>query len=761
MTSTTKLVSFYSGDRDVSAWPGCNEYAVSIPSTQHVTSVKLASFEMTSSTDAPILGDRDTLHIHEGCIIGSAPQSTDDGILYENQLVVTCTHSGAISGNAGVISGNAGVISGNAGASSRATVTIPSYSNKCSYTRSSEDDEVLVTCDAPHGLYAGVSANVILIHAPFPDDDIVEIASTIGGLDADVEIVDDVSFTIKHAFSAEDDPANLPSRGILHAEEPSFKALADQINKVARRSNVDLRVAYSDGVFNFIVAHGRPCESVSLTCTGGGPSLFEGNNPRGIGFSLGLCTSVVSTATAPVVSKILKSQRNDGRHWALTPDERPLGHISVHVDMDPRATQGDVVALTSVLSRALTYKLNVYNGGIGTDFPFQINVVGETGEMSPVSLSIGRCGVRAMGERIGSMLASTVGGTWLCEHDVQKHVWSFRSSKKFSFHFDDVECFRAAEYFGFDPHGVYYSDGDNTIVSSSPRNDVQMHSAFPRYSTLNDAVSEHEENQFEVRELRHEYNVRSLEDGRFVMRATRPASMVCSITSGVYNDADGLYTVTAEGSRPVYFQAGQFVHVSKPWVLATAMPKESVCCEVVSVGHGSSSMKLRVHGKLLKTIFGDDEGVVNFPVQCVVYLIARPKFSILGRGAPRSIHEFLGIGSDVDALEVSSVHTGRFDESVIELSPGLLVCIDANGGARQPLREETIVTRGGNTTSCLVRIPSKANRLVHVNTIGLQEIPMGDAHVNSVRVSLKDDRGRLSQKCGDHMITLLITYKIG
>lgn len=747
MSSITKLISFHSGDRDVSAWPGCNDYIVNIPITRHVQSVKLASFEMTSPTDAPILGDCDTLHLHEGCIIGSAPQSTGDGILFENQLVVTCTHSD--------------VSTGSARASSQATVTIPSYSNTCSYTRATENDEVLVTCDAPHGLYADVSANVLLIHAPFPDDDVVEIASIAGGLDADVEIVDDFSFTIKHVFSTADDRANLPSHGVLHAEEPSFTALVDQLNDGARRSGVDLRVAYSDGVFNFSVAHGRSCESVSLTCTGGGPGLCKGNNPRGIGFSLGLCTSAASTATAPVVSKILKSQRGDGRHWALNCEDQPLGTISVRADMDPRATQGDVVALTSALSRALTYKLNVYNGGIGAEFPFQINVVGESGEMSPVSLSIGRCGVRAMGERLGGLLTSTVGGTWMCEYNVQERRWSFRSSKEFSFHFDEVECFRAAEYFGFNPHGVYYSDGDNTIVSSSPRNDVKTHSAFPRYSTLNDIRSAHEENPLEIHEPRFEYNVRSLEDGRIVVRATRPASVACSITGGLYNDASGLYTITIEGTRPMYFQAGQLVHLSKPWVLSTALPKESVCGEVVSVGHGSSSMKLRVHGKLLKSIFGDEFNVVKFPKQCVVYLFARPKFSILGRGTPRSLHGFLGIGRDVDLLVVSSVHIGRFDDSLLKTNPGLLVCIDTNGGARQPLGEETIVTRGGSTTSCLLRIPSRANRIVHVNTLGSQEILTNDARVDFIRVTLKDDCGRLCAKCGDHTITLIITYTVG
>ena len=90
-------VSFGSQDRNREAWNDTNNYQIDIPKFKYVSAIKLSSFEMPQisqyTTESSV---DDTLHVHEGCIIGCANDTSimlDQGSLFsslhENQVMVS------------------------------------------------------------------------------------------------------------------------------------------------------------------------------------------------------------------------------------------------------------------------------------------------------------------------------------------------------------------------------------------------------------------------------------------------------------------------------------------------------------------------------------------------------------------------------------------------------------------------------------------------------------------------------------------------
>lgn len=102
-TSQTFL-ALSSTDRDKLTWPTASEYNLSIPRLTGVSSIRLGSFEMQAAPDYTVEKDvSDELHVHEGCVVGSAEDTTAtlDGqsprsSLYENEAVLYWRSSGGI-----------------------------------------------------------------------------------------------------------------------------------------------------------------------------------------------------------------------------------------------------------------------------------------------------------------------------------------------------------------------------------------------------------------------------------------------------------------------------------------------------------------------------------------------------------------------------------------------------------------------------------------------------------------------------------------
>lgn len=143
MTSV-QAITFSSKDRNFSAQSSSADYEVDVPAVSHVSEVRLGSLELGHPTQYTIEKDvNDTIHLHEGFVIGHAVQ----GVVYENELRVT----------------DCGV---------ETSVFIPSHDNVAQLTISnlaSGRADVLVTTDAPHGLFSGgnsASARIMLLCSP-------------------------------------------------------------------------------------------------------------------------------------------------------------------------------------------------------------------------------------------------------------------------------------------------------------------------------------------------------------------------------------------------------------------------------------------------------------------------------------------------------------------------------------------------------------------------------------------------------------------
>ena len=739
------FLNFQSQDRDQKVWPETNKYQIDIPKFNGVTTIKLASFEMPSMPKYTIESEKnDTLHLHEGCIIGCAkdfsakldPNSTSL-FLYENQLLFTYCENDVYF---------------------EKVISIPSYDNACKIDFNSSPSDgnavrVTITSVAPHGLHPNYRGIAWLLNGPFEN----EMISDEAGLKSNVTIIDNNSFEID-VVSLTSSPNT--SMCTMHAKEPSFQELAEQITNYCRYLNTNLVCLFNNGVFQFKYVSVNPASKVSLYY-----SYNRGDasgNPRGLGFSIGCPRNLFANANA--INWTCESNTPE-----TTEIKFPAGIIDI-------STMGNLLGerLNSLnLSYSVPHGSNALHMGV-TDY---------LGSTHSVYIPVGKYSVVSFKSHLEAELASKCGGSWTLTYANRR--WVINSTADFVLHFStSAESNSAwskqsgapssansvnilARYLGFVPNCSYYSK--NKCLTSVENSSLAVLMKYPRRSKINDntVVSMiQNENAESCRNLQNTYVIGSRDPPtrKIGFGCRRNQTLSCSITSSsLYTgsgsdalsnaDSGAVYYLTVQPSSsydvtpPLFFEVGCFVNISN------ATTSTTVTAQVVSLGTDAMTATIALQKDLAVKCFNDLEST-SYPISVNVFPFHVPRFSLHGSNRKHTIKQRIGLLEDVDISDFQDL-SGTWN---VDHEPAILLKINAIGAV--PNSQSTSLIQSSNVvSSCLARISIRSSGVTHINSMGSQELNFSSQNISKLQVELLNNDGTPyeSHKL-NHNISLIIQY---
>tara|TARA_B100001113_G_scaffold342009_1_gene327738 strand:- start:111 stop:2402 length:2292 start_codon:yes stop_codon:yes gene_type:complete len=749
------FLSFQSQDRDDHTWPNTNKYQINIPKFHGVTSLKLASFEMASMPQYTIEEDtNDLLYLHDGCIIGcseddSVPLDSNSTLnkLYENQLLVSFYKDNSYN---------------------ESTITIPSYDNvsKIEFsTAPSIDSSVQITVNtiSPHGLHSNLTGcRVWLTCGPFED---VLVASESGMADH-VSIINSTSFSITVTSKTnvfEDTIA------ILHCEEISFRTLSLLMNSYPLdNSLIKMTTSFSKGCFNFQVASNHALDKVRLNYSG---NRFELNgNPRGLGFSIGCPNGYFTSKSTAKTTWVLKAKCPE-----VTELKFPEGIL-------------DISSMGSLLSERLNSLNLTHSVDLGMN-AFQFGVTTHLGITIAIRIPCGKYSILSLTSAVELKLAAATGSTWNLTYDNNTQKFKITSSDDFTFHFgasaeinsgwytstgapsNNNATVLMARYLGFVPNCSYYSI--NKTLESVVKSSFPMYQKYPRYSKLNDPrvpSMSHTESTSSTRLQKYNYVVGSRDPPtrKIGIGCRHTSCITCSLTNAVLDassgssyldnaDAGAMYSITLQSSGytftpPFAQQVGTFVKLSN------TSTSRSATAQVASVGTDSSTITLLVHKDIAEYVFNISSATLPITT-CNLVNFGIPQFSLLAEDGSKfrkgSISQRIGLMSDTFDIGGFSELQGSWN---VEHPPSLLLKIEAIGSqtTNQP---SSMVQANNNITSCLARIMIRSNGVVHVNSMGPQEINFSKNNIDKLQIELLNNDGTPYESHQlNHNISLVVTY---
>jgi len=144
---------------------------------------------------------------------------------------------------------------------------------------------------------------------------------------------------------------------------------------------------------------------------------------------------------------------------------------------------------------------------------------------------------------------------------------------------------------------------------------------------------------------------------------------------------------------------------------------------------------------------------------CNIMNFGIPEFSLLAEDGLQyrksSINQRIGLMSDTFDIGGFSELQGSWN---VEHPPSLLLKIEAIGSqtTNQP---SSMVQANNNITSCLARIMIRSNGVVHVNSMGPQEINFSKNNIDKLQIELLNNDGSPYESHElNHNISLVVTY---
>jgi len=218
-----------------------------------------------------------------------------------------------------------------------------------------------------------------------------------------------------------------------------------------------------------------------------------------------------------------------------------------------------------------------------------------------------------------------------------------------------------------------------------------------------------------------------------------------------------MYSLTLQPSGytfapPFAQQVGTFVR------LANTSTLRSGTAQVASVGTDSSTITLIMHKETAENIFAISSA--SLPITtCNIMNFGIPEFSLLAEDGLQyrksSINQRIGLMSDTFDIGGFSELQGSWN---VEHPPSLLLKIEAIGSqtTNQP---SSMVQANNNITSCLARIMIRSNGVVHVNSMGPQEINFSKNNIDKLQIELLNNDGSPYESHElNHNISLVVTY---
>lgn len=746
--SMQTFLSFQSQDRDHKVWPETNKYQIDIPKFSGVSSIKLASFEMPSMPKYTIESEKnDKLHLHEGCIIGCAQDSSISldinssvSIFYENQLLFSYYDDN--------------------NNYSEHLLAIPAYDNTCKVEFATDPSsdflaQITVTSVAPHGLYSGYRGIVWLLNGPFEN----QIISDENGLTSTVTIIDNHSLTVDVTALTSSNNATICT---MHAVEPSFKNLGQQITTYCRYLNINLACTFTNGIFQFKYVSINPITRASLKYSYNRGDIS--GNPRGLGFSIG----------AP--QNLLKSMNNNRICWISESNLPETTEITFPGGIVDISTMGNLLGerLNCLnLSYSLAHGSNALHMG----------VTNHLGLTKALQLPVGKYSILSFKSQMESLLTSKLGGTWTLTYSNRK--WVINSTADFTFHFStSAESSSSwstasgapaasnsvnimARYLGFVPNCSYYST--NKSLSSVENSSIPQFVKYPRYSKINDnSVPSmiQTENSESHRNLQNTYIVGSRDPPtrKIGFGCRRNQTLACSIasatlytgagTSSLSNaDSNSVYYLTVQPNSsysitpPLFFEVGAFINLSNESTSST------VTGQVISLGTDALTATVAVQKDLAIRCLSNPESA-TYPINVNVFPFKTPKFSLHGCNRKNTIKHRLGLLEDIDIGHFQDL-PGTWN---VDHEPAILLKLDAIGAV--PNSQSTSLIQSSNViSSCLARIAIRSSGVMHVNSMGSQELNFSNQNISKLQVELLNNDGTPyeSHKL-NHVLSIIIQY---
>jgi len=192
--------------------------------------------------------------------------------------------------------------------------------------------------------------------------------------------------------------------------------------------------------------------------------------------------------------------------------------------------------------------------------------------------------------------------------------------------------------------------------------------------------------------------------------------------------------------------------------LANTSSSKSGSAQVTSVGTDGSTATVIMHKDVAELVFSFSSATLPITT-CNLMAFGTPSFSLLSEDGnsnrKNSIGQRIGLINDLHDIEDFTELQGSWN---VEHPPSLLLKIDAVGASciTQP---SSIVKANKKITACLARIMIRSNGVVHVNSMGPQELVFARDNVDRLQVELLNNDGSPYESHRlDHNISLIITY---
>ena len=731
-------VSFSSQDRNRAAWNDSNNYQIDIPQFRGVSAIRLASFEMPQlsqyTTESLI---NDTLHLHEGCIIGCADDvsvNLDErsaySSLHENQVMISyCSLKNEYN---------------------EFMITLPAYDNTCHIifaTVPMYDSSMTITVksNAPHGLHTGYRGNVWLLNGPFKNT----MVSSYIGLHNSVRIENEFSFSITVTNCL---VAPLETVAILHSEEPSYTDLASCLERAATNINLGIICQFSRGFFHFKLESTNPVKEVRLHYSANNADLS--GNPRGIGFSLGTPNKYfTSTNGFSSTTWSLKSQ------------------LPVNFEIGFPDGISDIGSIANTLSKRLNSLNTTHLSELGVN-TLQMGVSNHLGETFAIRIPNGKYTVGCLAGYMETALASTVGGTWIVAYKHNSKLWIFSSSNNFAFHFTLAAEINSgwsaaanspknsnamqllSRYFGFYNNSTNYSV--NNVLTSVTKSSIPVLMKYPRYSKINDnsvLSLRHTETTGVRRNLKNTYVVGAREPStrKIGVGCRRHPTILALITQSEiytgggtsslnYADNNEIYHLTIQVDTsyacapPLFSQVGRFINISN---IATSFVMTG---QVISMGEDNGTMILACHRALVEECIMPSAAV--YPVRVNLFEFDVPSFSLLSECDDSyltgSIYHRIGLTRDMFGIRDFTEFPSAWN---VDHSPAILIRVTAIGATISGANQSSMIQSAKSRTSCIARVVVRSNGIMHVVSNGPQELLFEDSHLSKLHIEVLNSDG--------------------
>lgn len=772
--TVNQLVAFRSSDRDKTVWPNPNDYEIELPKYQHCSSIRLASFECPNLPQMTIEeGVNDLLHVHEGCIIGNTRDystaalfdaESSNAYMHENELILSYRDTVNNYYKEHVIA-------------------VPSYENAARIVFSSSPTvgsnvTATVTTVAPHGLHATYSGpKVLLVTGPCKD---VVLADD-SGISSNVSIIDRNSFTVTCTALT----TKTEAVATINSTEPSYEALAEVLNLASRAEGVNLFFYYARGHFRIRFDAGILCKDVKLHYSANIHDTSE--NPRGLGLALGFPEkSLRGISSVSGVSAVV--HETTGGLTAAHEVVLPGGFVDI-------GNCGSLL-IERMNTLNLTQGLTLDTNGL------QLGITDEIGVTSAVRLPSGKYTLLSFKGALEAALANVVSDTWTLDYYPPIKSWRVTrlSGEEFAFHFGSAAemefgwytstnappnsnaAVLLARMLGFIPNSSNYSTSG--VLVSTVKSSIANLIKYPRYSNLNATPDTlvsgylHTEDTSAYRMQRPNYIVGSRDPSTKrlgigsrkspVVKVIVTSVVVQTTSSACVSNSDvgnivhiilqpsGTYTFPP----PISGQVGHFM------LLGNGSASGSVKCistQIISISTSGSAVTLRADASAAQELLGYTGA--SFPLSDACYLsdLNIPKFSILSQDSSsltgyrsQSLGERLGLTRDLVDVSAYSEMPSMWS---MEHESSLLLDIQAVGCLSD--QQPTMLSRVKDTyTSATARIILRTSGILHINSMGNQELSLPNQNISRIRIKILNNDGTPYKTHElNHAISLLINYR--